>query len=489
MKKIYKILIFLSVSVLLFPACTDQLDLEPISSISAGSYWKSEEDAKGAINGMYIRFRAVANENYFIWGEFRSETAGRSIGSVSTYYIYYDNILDATNAGPDWKGLYSVIHDANLILSYVPDIQFNQEADKNEILAQAYAMRAFIYFLMVRTWGDLIINTEPTLGYDPEVIYKEREPEEKVFQLIKEDIDKAIDLFPTNSFPDGRNQWSLPAAYALKADVCLWTGKRLNGGNQDFTEALNALNEIEKADLQLLNNFGDIFDYHHKGNKEVILSVYFDELEGDHTVISRRTWIASDQIPADAEPHIIEALTGGTGTSYIAPTELVRKQFTDDDSRKNVSFLEIYSQGEFYASFVPKFKGEIFGGARAFKDDVVLYRYGDILLMKAEAKNALGQNPSAEINKVRERAYGANFGTHEFVNGTKEQNDEAILKERLFELVYEGKRWWDLVRFGKAFEKIPSLHDRVGQNYLLLWPISSNTLSLEPKVMQNPGYE
>src|SRR5690606_30386031 len=117
--------------------------------------------------------------------------------------------------------------------------------------------------------------------------------------------------------------------------------------------------------------------------------------------------------------------------------------------------------------------------------DIVLYRYGDVLLMKAEAKNALGQDPSDEINAIRERAYGDNFQDHIFVSGSTEENDVALLEERLRELAFEGKRWWDLLRFEKALEYLPALEN---QEFKLLWPISSAVLSLENKVSQNPGY-
>src|SRR5699024_1438747 len=137
---------------------------------------------------------------------------------------------------------------------------------------------------------------------------------------------------------------------------------------------------------------------------------------------------------------------------------------------------------------VVKFKGTVDGGARLFLDDVILYRYADILLMIAEAKNALGQDPSAEINQVRRRAYGSDYSDHVFVSGSKEANNEAILQERLRELAFEGKRWWDLVRFGKAFELVPSLQDNQGDEYLLLWPIPESTLSHNNKIEQNPGY-
>jgi hypothetical protein len=109
--------------------------------------------------------------------------------------------------------------------------------------------------------------------------------------------------------------------------------------------------------------------------------------------------------------------------------------------------------------------------------------------MKAEAKNALGQDPTPEMTLIRQRAYGANYAGHEFVSGTKEQNDSAILKERLFELTNEGKRWWDLVRFGKAFDLVPSLQGKQANQWLLYWPIGVAVRTKETLVEENPGWQ
>src|SRR5690606_32226934 len=129
-------------------------------------------------------------------------------------------------------------------LKYVPEIEFSSESLKNDILAQAYTMRAFTYFVMVRTWGELPLRTEPTESSDAEFTQIERSSVQEVFELIKSDLDQALELYADTTYPDGRFLWSRPAAQALKADVYLWTGKKLNGGDTDLNTALDALNDI-----------------------------------------------------------------------------------------------------------------------------------------------------------------------------------------------------------------------------------------------------
>ena len=116
-----------------------------------------------------------------------------------------------------------------------------------------------------------------------------------------------------------------------------------------------------------------------------------------------------------------------------------------------------------------------------------MYRYADVLLMKAEAKNGLNQDPTTEMEEIRRRAYGEKYEEHKFVNGTQEQNDAIILQERLLEFATECKRWWDLMRFDKAFELVPSLAGRNNPE-LLYFPIPNSVLSLEPLVEPNSAW-
>lgn len=278
----------------------------------------------------------------------------------------------------------------------------------------------------------------------------------------------------------------------LKAEVYLWTGKRMGGGDSDINIALTALNDAANSDVELLDNYEDIFSYTNKGNKEVILAVNFKDLEASNNYFADM-YINANDVSSTINEQDREIIGPPGGFNWWAPTALIRNQFSDDDQRKAGSFLNIYYSKEdgssaFLTSIVLKGRGFVDGGIRKFLDDVIIYRYADLLLMKAEAKNALNQDPSDEMNEIRQRAYGDKYAEYMFVNGTKEENDEAILQERLFELAFEGKRWWDLVRFGKAFEKVPSLEGRDSDTYLLLWPITLQTISLNSRITQNPGY-
>ena len=174
-----------------------------------------------------------------------------------------------------------------------------------------------------------------------------------------------------------------------------------------------------------------------------------------------------------------------------SPSKHLREQYAPGDSRKDVTFLEIYKniegQRTYYGTMAMKGRGTVVSGVRYFVDDIILYRYADVLLMKAEAKNGLKQDPTDEMKEIRERAYGEDYGNHEFVNGSPEENDVAILQERLLEFAFECKRWWDLVRFDKAFELVPSLVGRDDPD-LLYFPIPNTVLSLEPLVEPNPGW-
>lgn len=107
-------------------SCTGNLELTPTSEITVAGFWTSEDNARGALNGMYVRFRDQSASNLFIWGEGRSGTLTYGLQASEGLERYFENTIDPNFAGPDWLRMYTVVHDANLLIAYVPEIGFTK---------------------------------------------------------------------------------------------------------------------------------------------------------------------------------------------------------------------------------------------------------------------------------------------------------------------------------------------------------------------------
>ena len=480
--------------------CDSVFDITDESIIGGSSFWKTEEDVKSATQGLYTYLRSC-DGTLFVLGELRSETAGpNSRGAGGGLEMYYRNTLTPATIEANWHVFYQLVNFANCIIKYGGNVKFEVEANKNYYLAQAYISRAWAYFVMTRAWGDLIIRTEPVEGNAPDLIYKKRSPKEEVMALIKSDIDKAIELFGTHessgAAASGRIYWNKPAALALKADAYLWSAKVLGGGEADLRTALAATEQITSmtADdyIELTSDYAKIFDYNNKFNGELLFCLNYQKNEAENNFYSN-CWCHQGDVPLHIDEETDAILNPCSGQGIATPTPELRNAFDADDTRKAGTLFEVYAIEEdgsrtYNTSIVLKGKGMVENGKRYYMNHVILYRYADVILMRAEAKNALGMDPTEEINMIRERAYGDKFEEHKFTAGSKEYNDEVILEERLKEFSFECKRWFDLVRFDKVFDKVPSLKDKKGQDYLKRFPISLGTISVEHLVEQNPGW-
>lgn len=488
MKNIKKVYITLLIGTIALGACKKDLDIQSKSLITASNFWKTEDDAKSGVNGMYFNFRTHTQQNYYLLGGARSAEITAGIQSPLTLANYYNNTLTAQNIDVEWADLYRVVQSTNLVLKYVPSIKFSSmtAANKNAYLAQAYSMRALAYFIMARSWGGVPIVKTPTENTVQTDYIVPRNTIQEVFTFIKADIDSALSLYP-----DTKNatkvQLSVPSTLALKADVYLWTAKQLGGGNADLTTALAAINAIP-AGPGLLPNFKDVFDYNNKGNAEILFAVRYSLTEVTSSLLDN--W-NSFMFPGPQDfPGVTTAqatavfgqLGSGAGNAGIlrAQPDITRFNFTSSDTRKNATYQTLYDiNNNPVSTGLVKYNGTVDGTTRRFVSDIIIYRWADILLMKAEIKNALGQDPTAEMNQVMQRA----DPSASFTNDTQANNDAVILNERLKELAFEGKAWWDLVRFGKT-GNVPSMTG----SKPILFPISANTINYNPKVTQNPGY-
>ena len=168
------------------------------------------------------------------------------------------------------------------------------------------------------------------------------------------------------------------------------------------------------------------------------------------------------------------------------------KKFLPGDTRRDVTLKDVYNKVEngeleLVGLYPHKYWGVMNGSTRVRCDDYPIYRYSDLLLMLAEAKVLLGEDPATEINRVRRRAFGDAYdaSTVGFPNQEVDKRPaDAVLQERLFEFMLEGKRWYDLRRFGDSYV----LDYTPAEPARLLWAINQGALTNNPLLKQTVGY-
>ncbi|WP_209402471.1 RagB/SusD family nutrient uptake outer membrane protein [Pseudozobellia sp. WGM2] len=497
--------IYLVLAAITFIACESELELSSPSELTTEGFWDTEEGVRTAHTGLYANLRSSA-EDLWLLGEMRSDIwGGRTYESAFNIDLIESNISVATAPFGGWAGLYTRIHRVNDFLKNTPQVTFVNEDDKDHLLAQAYGLRALYYYTLLKTWGDVPIILEPIGTIDPNNLSKPRSSQQEVMDLIKSDIEASLGGFGSDdSFWEGnRNFWSKAATLALKGDVYIWSGNLLGGGASDFTVAKAALQQIGLLGVSLAGNISDLWGVDNEGNTEFIFAIQYkqDEASNFYNNLTGRSTEINPQY--DDKGNSMNDFVIAGANRYGQSEETIFLLDDNEDNRKDATFIRLYIDDNggigyptyvepaYFGSVFNKFLGQVIGTERIFENDVPVYRFADVLLLLAEAKNLLGEDPSGEINQIRARAYGANFvaAIHGYTNGSQIENTNAILDERYKEFIGEGKRWWDLRRAGDNYviENIDFLNP--GDEFKLLLPITTDMIGRNPLLEQTPGYE
>lgn len=487
--KANKIIILLCACVVMLSACHDDLNIVQTSQLSASSMWKDESDAKAAMFGAHQKFRAAFNQGLAFWGEYRDGLWGpgnhNSLSQTDRDQIY-QSTMSNTNAYADWEGIYGTINMANLIIKYTPEISFSNQNTKNEVLANAYYIRAFCYYWVARIWGDAPLCLE---GFEStsQDLYPKRTPADQIYQQVGADITKALELMPASV--SSKSTASPASINMLKADYNLWMYKVRKGGPANLTAAGEAVTAVlANTAYQLQSDYAAIFDSKTESGSEVIYAWKYtlDEYTGGY--------------PADyqfnsatvSSKYYFNPIVVGTNQQWCFYTDAYVSVLTEiaTDTRLKTNYQVFYDDGmkQTY-HFTNKYKGSWTNGTLILDADRVVYRLADAYLMDAEIK-AESNIPAAvaSLNKIAKRAYGVDNYYPTSLSATDLKN--AIVKERMKEFPAEGKLWWDFVRLGVAFKMNPYLVGRENDTNILLWPISDDSINDNPNLGgQTPGWE
>ena len=484
MKKIIYVAMAVS-ALLLVTGCGKLLDVKNPSSIYGDGFWESESSVDSYLTGTYVSFREVCNSLEHFESRGDEFVPGREGGATNQW----SQNLTAQN-GIAWTNWYKVIQNCNLILSKIDGLTFKQASHKNQVLAEVYTLRGYVFFCLTRLYGDIPLEIEVTQSADKPL--PSRAPASEALSQVLSDLDKAISLFPGDDWTEGKSRASKRAAYAVKADALLWRAKVLGGGSADLEEAIRCA-DLAAANSALEEEFSNI--YGSRNGKEVIWSIHYGypEYSGSYThFLTLRDVFVEKAVNKDEIPY---AKSGAR--SQYAPSEQIIALLSayKGDVRKSNAYVEaIDATGVSLGLSQRKMPGTKTETNVIFDNDNILYRHAEMILFKAEAYAALGQTAHAvdQLNLVRRRA-----GIGDYAGPTdKASVEKEILDERAREFWLENKRWPDLLRFHyegviDVYETVPNLKARkdAGITVPLYLAITTTEMYLNPNLKQTAGYE
>lgn len=530
-------------------SCSDFLSIIPLNEIVLENYWTEKADVNSAVTGCYD---ALVTEDCIsrmaIWGELRSDNivAGLSTPDPEDQMLK-GNLLE-TNSYTTWTCFYNVINRCNTVLYYAPKVQLiDPNYTPSELkanIAEVTAIRNLCYFYLIRTFRDVPFVTEPSID-DNQVYIVKATPFDEVLttiiadlELVKED---AIKKYATEVSNTGRI--TRTSIYAILADMYLW--------KQDYDNCIKycdlvidskiktyeAEKNSTKAKLKLYgkyplinelvsgsftgNAYTEIFGVGH--SFESILELDFQENAAvRNTFISSFYSSSTDVGSLSAAKYLFLNVTTGANEHF---------KFTDCrylESMEEVNGIVVIDK---YALLATMFNNSVSGSVVVGTSrrstnyaNWIIYRLTDIMLMKAEAEvEKAGDINSATITPEQKAHYNTAFSlvsaTYNRANNitpgrtdtlsydahatSRMTMEDLILAERQRELLFEGKRWYDLVRLArregnnirlisytvrKYIENQTAMRKKMNSPNTLYFPYNKDELKINTKLVQNPAY-
>lgn len=539
----------------LLSSCSDFLDITPLNKVVLENFWTQKSEVNAVLMGCY---ESLESEESIIrmgvWGEMRSENIlqGASIGNEYNE-ILNENILP-TNSLTKWNVMYQTINRCNTVCHYAPMVQKKDPNytvnELNANIAEASFIRDLCYFYLIRTFRDVPLSFEPTIDDTKEFQIPATPMNAALDSLIKDlesvkdyavrryvDDSKMSNAQAASQAYENSSRVTRVAIYALLADLNLWRGNYdetikycdlvIDFKKNQYKEKKNQIGDLndmqEFAGIPLIleapagsvtcgnayneifgtgNSFESIFELYFRNNQQV-KNKYVNEFFGKDRLgsISGLSRYCKD---------------AATGNSDLFTKNDCRVYATSENSNSRYAITKyVNSRVSMDIKNVTDEKSLKLSTSRGNAEyaNWIIYRLTDVMLMKAEACILKGEaeyeTAFTLINAVNKRAH--NYTTSaakdtlvfDDYRTSQEKMEQLLLDERNRELMFEGKRWYDLVRIAvrdgnnqrlvseatkKYQDKVNALKIKLADPNIIFFPYNKEELKVNPFLKQNSAY-
>ena len=569
---------------LMMVSCVDTIILPDDKTVDE-DFWKSKSDVQLMVNGAYKSMLSEAViARLIVWGDLRSDElvpSGRLTGSLmeDLTEINMANTQD-NNEFAEWGAFYSVINNCNMVLERAEEVMSIDpsytEGDYLSDCSQMLALRSLCYFYLVRNFRDVPYVPQAFMNSSQNRDFAQSSPDSVLTVCIKDLETAEKNAISASAFTDWRKvgYFTRDGIDALLADIYLWRASVKHDAS-DYEKAIaycDKVIESKKAQRVVHGGQADTQEYPlydgsemfneifvHQNSNESIFELQYDGSANGNTGVCK--YFNHYNNSTNADPYLY-------ASSIMGYQKEVFHSSTDNDWRGRYStYNEAKTAGEFEVFEVRKYvtntllttstipstlPSENRDYSNQYQQNYIIYRLTDVMLMKAEALNSLALmlDPTAtdgegeidgsvteQINQYVSDAFELVLAVNSRSNADSETNpikpatyatpdlmETLILAERLRELAFEGKRWYDLMRYNyrhaegvdytktlyqlneegqpnvtthapmldlvkrKLSSKGEAVVAKLGYENKLYMPIPLSDLSISSLLRQNPGY-
>ena len=540
-------------------SCGDFLEIESPNEITLEQFWNEKADVDAVVAGCYSRMQySDIVRRMMVWGEFRSDNIAISpmlANNDENLKKVLNENLDASNAYTAWDGFYNIINRCNTVMRYAPDVAAKDPAftqtELQATIAEVTALRDLCYFYLIRTFRDVPLMTEAIIDDDQEIAVAATPFDQVLDFLILERVKgDAIKKYPTTKKNYQRGRITQDAIKAMLCDMYLWKG--------DYQQCIRYADEIieskkndQQSDRSLSSMLVSAADNVKRLNgyplvTDVLMSNYYGNAyssifgSGDSPETIFELVFEKGSGTSRLSNEAVNAFYGYANTQgWVQPSSVLTetsstpyKNKYDARGWENLSTSAeiiqkyVYDNIRLYAADTnndPTMSTRYSSYARdQNKSNWVIYRLSDIMLMKAEALAELTREGTDEATVAYNKPYLEQaFSLVSAINKrslaetpmvdtlkpasymTKTAMTKLVMEERHRELMFEGKRYYDLVRQARRSGESTQLATTVsakqssGGGYVrnklskidaIYWPYNLDELKVNPNLKQNPAF-